>query len=139
VGDKLNYVIVAIVVAVISVAATYYLAPGKAGENATEMENVKAGFIYVGPVADLGWTTAHDQARKIVDDKFDWLETVFIESVELDDTSAMIDRLINEENCDIVFTTSFDFMDPTFESAERHSDTTFFHCSGYKRADNMGT
>lgn len=139
VGDKLNYIIVAIVVAVISVAATYYLAPGKAGENATEMENVKAGFIYVGPVADLGWTTAHDEARQIVDDQFDWLETVFIESVALDDTSAMIDRLINEEDCDIVFTTSFDFMDPTFESAERHPDTTFFHCSGYKRADNMGT
>jgi simple sugar transport system substrate-binding protein len=139
VGDKLNYVIVAIVVAVIAVAATYYLVPGRAGENATEMENVKAGFIYVGPVADLGWTTAHDQGRQIVDDKFDWLDTVFIESVAIDATPAMIDRLVDEEGCDIVFTTSFDFMDPTLEAAGRHTDTTFFHCSGYKRAENMGT
>ncbi len=138
-GEKLNYVLVAVVVAVIAVAATYYLAPGKAGENATEARKVKAGFIYVGPVGDLGWTHAHDQGRQIVDDKFDWLETVFIESVELDDAPAMIDRLVEDEKCDIIFTTSFDFMDPTFEAAEKHKDTTFMHCSGYKTAENMGT
>jgi simple sugar transport system substrate-binding protein len=163
VDEKINYIMVAVVVAAVAAAATYYLVPGKAGGNATEdladcealvdqlqgkMDdlndtltegNVKAGFIYVGPIGDLGWTHAHDQARQIVDDKFDWLETVYIESVELDDAPAMIDRLVLEEECDIVFTTSFDFMDATVEAAQRHPETTFMHCSGYKRAENMGT
>jgi simple sugar transport system substrate-binding protein len=139
VGNTLNYVIVAVVVAVITAAATYYLVPGKAGENVTETGQVKAGFIYVGPIGDLGWTNAHDHGRKIVDDKFEWLETVFIESVALDQAPAMIDRLIDEEDCDIVFTTSFDFMDATVAAADRHKDTTFMHCSGYQRAENLGT
>jgi basic membrane protein A len=139
VGENTNYVIIAVVVAIISVLATYYLMPEKAGENATEMDKVKAGFIYVGPVEDLGWTAAHDSARKIVDDKFDWLETVFIEAVALDDAPAMIDKLVEEEECDIVFTTSFDFMEPTVEAADRHPDTTFMHCSGYKTDTNLGT
>ncbi len=137
-GEKLNYVIVAIIVAVIAVVATYYLAPGKAKENVTEMKNVKAGFIYVGPIGDLGWTNAHDRARRIVDDKFDWLDTVYIESVAIDQTGAMVDRLINDEKCDIVFTTSFDFMDPTVQAAKDHPSTTFMHCSGYKTAENLG-
>jgi basic membrane protein A len=139
VGENTNYVIIAVVVAIISVLATYYLMPEKAGENATEMDKVKAGFIYVGPVEDLGWTAAHDSARKIVDDQFDWLETVFIEAVALDDAPAMIDKLVEEEECDIVFTTSFDFMEPTAEAADRHPDTTFMHCSGYKTDTNLGT
>lgn len=138
-GENTNYVIIAVVVAIISVLATYYLMPEKAGENATEMDKVKAGFIYVGPVEDLGWTAAHDSARKIVDDQFDWLETVFIEAVALDDAPAMIDKLVEEEECDIVFTTSFDFMEPTAEAADRHPDTTFMHCSGYKTDTNLGT
>ena len=38
--------------------------------------SIKAGFIYVGPIGDYGWTFAHDEARRIVDEEFDWLETV---------------------------------------------------------------
>ncbi len=138
-GDKLNYVVVAVIVAIVAAAATYYLAPGKAGENVIEMKKVKAGFIYVGPIGDLGWTHAHDYARRMVDDKFDWLDTVYIESVAIDDTGTMVNRLIKDEKCDIIFTTSFDFMDPTVEAAANHPGTTFMHCSGYKRSTNLGT
>ena len=45
------------------------------------VEKIKAGFIYVGPIGDYGWSHAHDVARRIVDEKFDWLETVYVESV----------------------------------------------------------
>jgi simple sugar transport system substrate-binding protein len=101
-------------------------------------ETIKAGFIYVGPVGDLGWTAAHDQARLIVEDKFNWLDSVIVESVSLGDAPGTIDRLVDED-CDIIFTTSFDFMDPTFEKASEYPETIFMHCSGYKRAENMGT
>jgi len=37
---------------------------------------LKAGFIYVGPIGDLGWSYAHDEARRICEDTFPWLETV---------------------------------------------------------------
>jgi simple sugar transport system substrate-binding protein len=101
--------------------------------------SVKAGFIYVGPIGDFGWTHAHDQGRLYIDQKYPWLETVYFESVAEADCERFIDRLITEEQCDIVFTTSFGFMDPTITSGEKYSDKVFFHCSGFLRSKNVGT
>jgi len=100
---------------------------------------VKAGFIYVGPIGDYGWSHAHDQGRLIVEEAFPWLDTVYFESVSEADAERYIDRLINDEDCDIVFTTSFGFMDATISAGDKYPNNVFFHCSGYKRADNVGT
>ncbi len=101
--------------------------------------SVKAGFIYVGPIGDFGWSHAHEQGRLYIDEKFPWLETVYFESVAEADCERYIDRLITEEACDIVFTTSFGFMDPTITSGEKYGDEVFFHCSGFLRRENVGT
>ena len=101
-------------------------------------KHIKAGFIYVGPVNDFGWTHAHDQGRKYVDEAFDWLETTYVEQVSEADCPREIDRLVNEEKCDVIFTTSFGFMESTFEAAEKYPNVIFEHCSGYKTRDNMG-
>ncbi len=103
------------------------------------MEKIKAAFIYVGPVGDYGWSHAHDQGRLYVENQFDWLETVYAEAVPEADVDRIIDRFIQEENCDIVFTTSFGFMDGTIAAGERYPDKVFMHCSGYKRSANVGT
>lgn len=102
---------------------------------------LKAGFIYVGPIGDYGWTNAHDVGRVFVDNKYDWLETEYLETVAEDIASVKeaADTLITVKGCDVIFTTSFGFMDGTIEAAAEHPDTMFFHCSGYKRADNVGT
>ena len=70
-------------------------------------QKLKAGFIYVGPVGDYGWSNAHDVGRKYVQKKFSWLETMYVEAIPEGDVPRVIDRLINEEKCDVVFTTSF--------------------------------
>ena len=44
-------------------------------------KKLKAGFIYVGPVGDYGWSHAHDVGRKFAEEKLPWLETMYIESV----------------------------------------------------------
>lgn len=112
--------------------------PAAAAEPAAE-ERMKACFVYVGPIGDIGWTHAHDVGRRYVDDKYDWLETAYAESVAEADAERFIDRFVVEEGCDVVFTTSFGFMDATLAAAERYPDNFFFHVSGYKRAPNMGT
>ena len=106
--------------------------------NAQETK-IKAGFVYVGPIGDFGWSYAHDQARRIVDDTYPWLETVYVEAVPEGEVEGVIDRLINQEGVDIVVTTSFGFMDGTLSAAQRYPDKIFFHCSGFKRAPNMAT
>jgi simple sugar transport system substrate-binding protein len=98
-------------------------------------EEIVAGFIYVGPIGDLGWTYAHDYARRLVDEEFDWLTTMYVESVAEGQEGAIIDRLV-AQGCNVIFTTSFGFMDGTIEAAARHPDVIFGHCSGFKRAPN---
>jgi simple sugar transport system substrate-binding protein len=118
--------------------ATPTAAPEEAPVAAPE-EKLKACFIYVGPIGDIGWTNAHDVGRRYVDDKYDWLETAYAESVPEADSERFIDRFVVEEKCHIVFTTSFGFMDATLAAAQKYPDNYFFHVSGYKRAPNMGT
>jgi len=100
--------------------------------------NIKAGFIYIGPIGDYGWTFAHDQARQIVDEEFDWLETVYVESVPEGQAGTFIDQLV-AQGCNVIFTTSFGFMDETIEAAARYPNVIFAHCSGFKRAPNSAT
>jgi len=104
-----------------------------------EAPAMKACFIYVGPIGDYGWSHAHDQGRLYVEEQFDWLDTAYAESVPEADVDRFLDRFVVEEKCDVVFTSSFGFMDGTLVAAEKYPDTLFFHCSGYKRAPNMGT
>jgi simple sugar transport system substrate-binding protein len=108
-------------------------------EQAAVIDSLKACFIYVGPIGDVGWTAAHDVGRLYVDEKYDWLETAYAESVPEADSERFIDRFVVEEDCDVVFTTSFGFMDATLAAAQKYPDNYFFHVSGYKRAPNMGT
>ena len=100
---------------------------------------LKAGFVYVGPVGDYGWSNAHDVGRLYAEDKLSWLDTVYVESVPEADSSRFIDRLVQEEECDVVFTTSFGYMDDTVDAGSRYPDTHFMHCSGFKQTENVGT
>jgi basic membrane protein A len=106
---------------------------------AAEGKKLKAGFIYVGSVGDYGWSNAHDVGRKFAEKQLPWLETVFIESVAESDSSRIIDRLIQEEKCDVVLTTSFGYMDDTIKAGARYPDKHFMHCSGFKQTANVGT
>jgi len=139
--NKLKTLLLALVLLML-VFTSISCAPQQTTQTTTETtqeKTIKAGFIYVGPTGDYGWTAAHDEARKQLEQKFPWLKTVYIESVPETDAGRYIDRLVNEEKCDIVFTTSFGFMDATVEAAKKYPNVIFEHCSGYKRDTNLGT
>ncbi len=105
-----------------------------AGPAAAQMDQVKACFIYVGPVGDFGWSYQHDQGRLFAEEHFgDRLETAFLESVpEGADAERAIERFARS-GCNIIFTTSFGYMDATNAVAERYPDIKFEHATGYKR------
>lgn len=105
----------------------------------TEGERIKAGFVYVGPIGDYGWSHAHDQGRLYVEEQFPWLDTIYVESVPEGDAIRIIDRMVQEEKCNVIFTTSFGYMDDTIAAGEKYPDVTFMHCSGFKVSDNVGT
>jgi len=101
---------------------------------------LKVGFIYVGPVGDGGWTYEHDQGRLAVEAHFgDLVETVYQESVP---EGAAAERALTQmalSGADLIFTTSFGFMDATIAVAERFPDVKFEHATGYKVAPNVAT
>jgi simple sugar transport system substrate-binding protein len=101
-------------------------------------QKLKAGFIYVGPIGDYGWTHAHDQARKLTMQKYPWLETLYVESVPEGQAEPFIDKLI-QQGAKVIFTTSFGFMDGTLAAAKRYPNVIFAHASGFKRNPNMAT
>jgi len=102
--------------------------------------DAKACFVYTGPHNDGGWSESHDIARMKMEESFDGkVETAYIENIpEGADASRAIERMARS-GCDIVFTTSFGFMDPTLQVAADFPDVKFEHATGYKTADNVAT
>jgi simple sugar transport system substrate-binding protein len=103
-------------------------------------EPTKVGFIYVGPIGDGGWTYEHHQGLLAVEEAFgDKVETMYQENVPegADAERAMTQMAL--QGADIIFTTSFGYMDPTINVAAKFPDVKFEHATGYKRADNVST
>lgn len=107
-----------------------------AGGAAVDNKDFKVGFIYVGPVNDGGWTQAHDNGRKYLEEQLG-VTTIYKEIVpEGAESKKSIMELI-DAGCKVIFTTSFGYMDPTEEVAKENPDVKFLHCSGFKTTDNM--
>lgn len=67
-------------------------------------------------------------------------DAVYIESVAEGDSAAIAAQIqqLLDQGCTLIFTTSFEFMNPTKAMADAHPDRVFMHCSGYVTAPNMG-
>lgn len=101
---------------------------------------VKVGYVYVGPVGDFGYSYQHDQGRKAVEEKFgDKVKTAFVEDVAEGADAERVITQFAQQGYDLVFTTSFGFMNPTVKVAKRFPNVKFEHATGYKRADNLAT
>lgn len=122
----------------LSIAAAFAMAASVS--SAAAQEKTKACWIYVGPIGDHGWSYQHNEGRLQVEKELgDKVETVYIESVaEGPDAERTIERLARD-GCDIIFTTSFGFMEATVKVAKKFPDVKFEHATGYKRADNLAT
>jgi len=102
--------------------------------------DVKVGFVYVGPVGDGGWTYEHDQGRLAVEEAFgDRVETIYQEMVPEGADSERVMTQMALQGADLIFTTSFGYMDPTINVAQKFPNVKFEHATGYKRADNVST
>lgn len=103
-------------------------------------EPLKVGFIYVGPTGDFGWTYEHDQGRLAVEAAHgDKVETTYVESVP---EGADAERVLTQmalSGHELIFTTSFGYMDATVNVAAKFPNVKFEHATGYKRADNVST
>ncbi len=102
-----------------------------------KQKELKIGFLYVSPIGDGGWSYAHDVARQALD-KMPGISTSFVEAVPEGPDSERVMLQMARKKFDLIFATSFGYMDPMLKVAGQFPDTVFMHCSGFKTARNMG-
>lgn len=117
---------------VAAVAAT--LSGGAAAD-----EPFKAGFVYIGPTGDHGWTYSHDVGRKAVEAKFgDKVKTTFVENVPETADAERVIRDLATKGHKVIFATSFGYMNAMDKVAKQFPKTVFMHATGYKTSKNLG-
>ena len=102
-------------------------------------QDLKVGFIYVGPVGDAGWTYSHDKSRKEMEKALGGkVKTTMVENVPEAGSEVQISKLASTGH-GLIFTTSFGYMNPTIKAAKKFPKVIFEHATGFKRSKNVGT
>jgi simple sugar transport system substrate-binding protein len=101
---------------------------------------LKIAFAYVGPVGDGGWTFAHDNARKALEQELgDKIQTSFVEKVPEGADAERVFRDMASQGNKLIFGATFGYMEPMLKAAADLPDVKFEHATGYKTAPNMNT
>ncbi len=101
---------------------------------------LKIAFAYVGPVGDGGWTFAHDNGRKAIEKEFgDKVVTSYVEKVPESADAERVLRDMASQGNNLIFGTTFGYMEPMLKVAADFKDARFEHATGYKTAANMRT
>ncbi len=107
---------------------------------AVQAKTMKVGFVYVGPIGDHGWSYQHHQGLLAVQKAYgDKVQTTHVEKVAEGPDSERVIRQLAQQGHEIIFTTSFGFMNPTIKVAKQFPKVKFEHNSGFKRAKNVAT
>lgn len=106
---------------------------------ASAAEPLKAGFVYIGPTGDHGWTYAHDVGRKLVEAQSGGkVQTSFVENVPETADAERVFRDMAQKGHKVVFATSFGYMNQMVKVAKAFPNTIFMHATGYKTGKNLG-
>ena len=139
---RLSVIAAAVTATAASLGAAAIIAGALFGANGAEKaaDKLKVGFIYLGPVGDMGWTYQHEVGRQdLMKDLGDKVETTYLENVtEGPDAERSIEQLVRSGH-KLIFTTSFGYMDPTLKVAKKYPAVHFEHATGFKRDKNMST
>lgn len=101
-----------------------------------EKPEVKVGFVFIGPTTDGGWSTTHNDGRLAVEKELN-VPTIYQENVpEGPDVEKVMNDMI-DQGANVIFATSFGYMDYVEKVAQNHPDVKFYHCSGYKSGPNF--
>ncbi len=82
---------------------------------------------------------AHDQGRLYLEKMLPNVQTAVTENVPEGGESERVINQYARRGYNLIFATSFGYMDPTIQVAKKFPDTVFMHCSGFKTAPNVGT
>jgi basic membrane protein A len=105
---------------------------------AADYSNLKVAVVYIGVPGDAGWTYQHDQGIAELEKELGITVTRLESIPEGAESAATYDQLASE-GYNLIFGTSFGYMDPMLETAAKYPNVCFEHATGYKTSTNMGT
>ena len=106
---------------------------------AVEDGKYNVAFVYVGPHDDGGWTQAHDVGRMYVEENVDNVHTAYVENVAEGADAEQVIRSLARKGFDVIFTTSFGYMDASEIVADEFPDVDIIHLTGFMtNEDNFG-
>jgi basic membrane protein A len=99
---------------------------------ATEEGKFNVAMVLIGPHDDGGWSQAHYEGLEYIGENVDNLHTAYIENVPEGADSEQVFRSLSRKGFDLIYGTSFGYMDAMEALAEEFPDITYIHISGYK-------
>ena len=106
---------------------------------AIEEGKFNVAMVLIGPHDDGGWSQAHYEGLEYVAENIPNVHVAYIENVPEGADSEQIFRSLSRKGFDLIYGTSFGYMDAMEALAEEFSDTTYIHISGYKsNMENFG-
>ncbi len=106
--------------------------------SARAVEPLRVGFVYVGPVGDFGWSYQHDQGRKAIEAALgEAVKTSYVEKVPEGPDAERVLRQLASTGTNLIYATSFGFMNPAERVARQFPKVRFEQATGYKTLPNM--
>ncbi|MFN2274772.1 MAG: BMP family ABC transporter substrate-binding protein [Anaerolineales bacterium] len=99
---------------------------------AVEEGKFNVAMVLIGPHDDGGWSQSHYEGLEYVAENVDNVHVAYVENVPEGTESEQVFRSLSRKGFDLIFGTSFGFMDPMETVAAEYPDTTYIHISGYK-------
>ncbi len=115
------------------------------GADKYQIPDVKDGkynvaFVYVGPHDDGGWTQSHDVGRECVENNVEDVHTAYVELVAEGADAEQVIRSLARKGFDVIFATSFGYMDGAEIVAEEFPDVDIVQIRGFKaNSENFGS
>lgn len=99
---------------------------------AIEEGKFNVAMVLIGPHDDGGWSQSHYEGLEYIQQNMDNVHTAYIENVPEGADSEQVFRSLSRKGFDLIFGTSFGFMDPMEIVAGEFPDIIYIHISGYK-------
>ena len=100
----------------------------------------RVAFVYVSPVADAGWTHQHDLGRQAMERTLGQrVTTRTVANVAEGPDAERVIRDLATQGFELIFATSFGYLEPALRVARDFPAVRFEHAGGYKLATNLAT
>jgi len=108
------------------------LVVGGCAPAAAPVEEFSVAMVLIGPHDDGGWSQAHYEGLTYLQENMKNVKIEYIENVPEGSESEQVFRSLARKGHNLVFGTSFGYMDGMEIVAEEFPDTYLIHISGYK-------